>query len=216
MKQLVIVGAGGCGRELFFLAKESLGYGTDFVIKGFIDDNIYALDGFDNYPPLLGKIEDYIPEHDDVFSCAMGNVRPKKKCVDIIQGKGGTFINIIHKSAVIRENSTLGLGCIICDGVFISCDVQIGDFVTVQRVADFGHDVKIGNFCQFNANTFMGGGAKAGSMVTVHTGAIITPGIEVGDNCTINAASVVIRNVKNGQTVFGIPAKPLLVPQINK
>lgn len=212
MKHLVIIGAGGCGRELYFLAKESLGYGEEFEIKGFIDDNINALDGFEEYPPVLGTIHDYTPEEDDVFACALGNVKPKKKCVDIILSRGGKFINIIHKTATIRENSKIGKGCVICDGVFISCDVQIGDFVTIQRVGNFGHDVKIGNFCQFNSNAYMGGESEVGSMVTVHTGAIITPRIKVGDNCTVNAASVVIRNVKDGQTVFGVPAKPLLIP----
>lgn len=212
MKSLVIIGAGGCGRELYFLAKESLGYGEEFVIKGFIDDNIYALDGFDGYPPMLGTVGDYIPEEDDVFTCGLGNVAPKKKCVEIILSRGGKFINIIHKTATVRENSTLGIGCIICDGVFISCDVRIGDFVTIQRMSNFGHDVRIGSFCQFNSNSYMGGGAEVGDMVTVHTGAIITPGKKVSDFCTVNAASVVIRNVKEGQTVFGSPAKPLLIP----
>lgn len=212
MKNLVIIGAGGCGRELFFLAKEAYGYGEDFIIKGFIDDNLNALDGFDGYPPILGSIGDYYPEEEDVFSCGLGNVIPKKKSVDIIFSRGGVFINIIHKTATVRENSTLGVGCVICDGVFISCNVKIGDFVTIQRMSNFGHDVRIGSFCQFNSNSYMGGGAEAGNMVTIHTGAIITPGKKVADNCTVNAASVVIRNVKEGQTVFGSPAKPLLIP----
>ena len=212
MKQLVIIGAGGCGRELYFLAKESLGYGDDFIIKGFIDDNINALDGFEGYLPVLGTVNGYNPEPDDVFACGVGNVIPKKICVDKILSRGGVFISIIHKTATVRENSTLGIGCVICDGVFISCDVRIGDFVTIQRMSNFGHDVKIGSFCQFNSNSYMGGGAEAGNMVTVHTGAIITPGRIVADNCTVNAASVVIRNVKEGQTVFGSPAQPLFVP----
>lgn len=212
MKKLVIVGAGGCGRELFFLSKESIGYGEDFSIKGFIDDNINALDGFEGYPPMLGTVNDYTPEVDDVFACGLGNVAPKKECVEKILSRGGRFVNIIHKTATIRENSSLGEGCVICDGVFISCDVKIGDFVTIQRMSNFGHDVRIGNFCQFNSNTYMGGAAEAGNMVTVHTGVIITPGKKVGDYCTVNAASVVIRSVKDGQTVFGNPAKPLLIP----
>lgn len=48
MKQLIIIGAGGMGRTLYSNALESVGYGESFTIKGFIDDNLHALDNFKN------------------------------------------------------------------------------------------------------------------------------------------------------------------------
>lgn len=50
MKYLVVVGAGGMGRTMFDLARESVGYETEFIVKGFIDDNISALDDFLDIP----------------------------------------------------------------------------------------------------------------------------------------------------------------------
>ena len=35
MKNLLIIGARGFGREIYNLALESIGYGTEFTIKGF-------------------------------------------------------------------------------------------------------------------------------------------------------------------------------------
>lgn len=52
MKDLIIIGAGGMGRTMYDLARESLGYGIEFQIKGFIDDKISALNGFVGYPPM--------------------------------------------------------------------------------------------------------------------------------------------------------------------
>ena len=43
MKNLIIIAAGGMGRTLYDMARESLGFATEFVIKGFIDDNLSAL-----------------------------------------------------------------------------------------------------------------------------------------------------------------------------
>ena len=40
MKNLIIIAAGGMGRTLYDMARESLGFATEFVIKGFIDDNL--------------------------------------------------------------------------------------------------------------------------------------------------------------------------------
>ena len=46
MKHLVIVGAGGFGREMFGAAREAIGFGNEFDIKGFLDAKPTALDGF--------------------------------------------------------------------------------------------------------------------------------------------------------------------------
>ena len=79
MKNLIIIGAGGMGRTMFDLAKESIGYGSEFQIVGFIDDNLDALSGFENYPPVLGTIKDYTPKDNDVFVCSIGGHSRKKQ-----------------------------------------------------------------------------------------------------------------------------------------
>ena len=104
MKNLIIIGARGYGREIFHFAKESIGYGTDFIIKGFLDDNSDALDGYDGYPPILDSVEDYGIEEDDVFTCALGDVNYKRKYVNLILSKGGEFINIIQSKERLLSN----------------------------------------------------------------------------------------------------------------
>ena len=64
MKQLIIIGAGGMGRVMYDMARESIGYQTQYTIKGYIDDNIHSLDSFNNFPPILGTIAEYIPQID--------------------------------------------------------------------------------------------------------------------------------------------------------
>ena len=61
MKNLIIIGAGGMGRTVYDNALESVGYGETFVVKGFIDDDLQALDGFPNYPPIIDTIRNYQP-----------------------------------------------------------------------------------------------------------------------------------------------------------
>ena len=68
MKHLIIIGAGGMGRTLFDIARESMGYGEIFDIKGYLDDNTHALDNYDNYPPVIGTIAGYDIQKDDVFT----------------------------------------------------------------------------------------------------------------------------------------------------
>lgn len=209
MKHLIIIGAGGYGREVYSVARESIGYGEDFNIKGYLDDNVKALQGFLNYPPIIDTIEDYEPQQGDLFICAIGNPTIKKHCVEVLLKKRATFTTLIHKEAHISMNTQIGIGCIICRDAILSCDVSVGDFVTFQSYATIGHDAKIGNFCQFNSFSFMGGGAEVGNNTTMNVGAILHPYKKIGNNCVVGAGSVVIKNIKDGNTVYGNPAKIL-------
>ena len=216
MKNLVIIGAGGFGREIFCSARESIGYEEDFVIKGFIDDNIHVLDDFNNYAPMLGTIADYQPEENDVFVSAIGTVPTRKKVSEIIMIRGGDLYTLIHKTAYISQNVTIGKGCMILAGVRIHCDATIGDYVVMQPNAIIGHDVNIGKWSLINAMADCGGMSKIGECVTIHTSAFVLPLGVVEDGATVGAGSVAMRKVKAGQTVFGVPAKPVITPEMMK
>ena len=215
MKNLIIIGAGGYGREIFDFAHDSKGYGTEFCIKGFIDENPNALDGYMGYPPIFGKVSEYIPQKDDVFICAIGSVKPKKKVCEIILSKGGEFITLISNRAYVSSNNThIGKGCLICPESRVHCDVTIGDFVTLQPNAVLGHDVKVGNWCHINDYADCGGATQIEDEVTVHTHSFILPGFKVGRGATIGAGSIVVRNVKENAVMFGNPARPLPLPKV--
>ena len=209
MKNLLIIGARGFGREVYNTALESIGYGEEYTVKGFLDDKSDALDGYEDYPPIIGPVENYIIEKNDVFICALGDVHYKKKYADIILSKGGEFINLIHNKAFISKNVKIGKGCIFCIHSSVSCDVTMGDFVTFQSFSVAGHDVTIGNYVQINAHSFMGGFVQLGDMTTLHTGAIVHPHVRIETGAIVGAGSVAIRKVKADTTVFGIPARKL-------
>ena len=139
MKNLIIVGAGGMGRSFFDIAINCIGYMVEFRIKGFLDDNIHQLDTFENYPPVLGTIVDYIPEMDDVFTCSIGNVATKKNCCSKILQKGGKFITLVSKNAVVGKNAKIGEGAIIAPYAILGTDCLIGKNVLVQSFAVIGH-----------------------------------------------------------------------------
>ena len=206
MKNLLIIGARGFGREIYNLALESIGYGTEFTIKGFLDDKKEVLDGYDGYPSIISSVENYAVQSDDVFICALGDVIYKKHYVDILQAKKAHFINLIHRSATIGKNTNMGIGCIICRNVNISCDVTIAYFVTFQPFVTIGHDAIIGSFCHLNTYSFMGGFSQLENMVTLHTGAILLPHVKVEEGAVVGASSVAVRKVKSGTTVYGNPA----------
>lgn len=206
MKHLLIIGAGGFGREIFNMAPSCRGYGVDWDVKGFLDDTPDPLGGCGGYAPVVGKIHGYEPQPDDVFLCAIGSVQGKRECVETILAKGGEFISLIHKSVTFGRNCTVGRGCIMEMECRISCDISIGDFATIQDQCMFGHDVQVGAWCHLHPRVFLGGHAKLQEAVHIGYGAFIHPGKTVGANATVAAGAYVFRNVKPGTTVIGNPA----------
>lgn len=208
MKHLIIIGAGGMGRTMFDLARESYGYETEFVVKGFIDDNLDALAGFKNYPPIIGTIANYMPCENDVFVCSIGG-RSRKACIEQLLAKRAEFIPLIHRTARIGTNVRMGKGNLIGAFTTIAADAQIGDYNFIQSLTIIGHDVKIGDWNRIDSQVMMVGATTIGNRNMIHTGAMINHNVHIGDDCTIGACSFVTMDVDSGSTLFSSPARRL-------
>lgn len=208
MKNLIIIGAGGMGRTLYSNALECKGYNKTFTIKGFIDDNIHALDNYRNYPKILSKISGYSPEIDDVFVCSIGG-EDRKKCMELMLGKGAEFINLIHKDAKLLNNASIGKGNFIGAFSIIGNDVKIGNYNIIQSFTVVGHDAAIGDYNRIDTHVTCVGGIKICNEVTIHTGAVINHKVILENKAKVGANSFVIRKVKQGETVLGVPAKKI-------
>lgn len=206
MKQLIIIGAGGMGRTVCSNALESVGYGETFIVKGFIDDDINALNGFPNYPPLLGTIKDYIPEENDVFVSSIGGAS-RRPCMEEIISRGGEFMELIHKTARIYTNAKLGKGNFIGAYSVIGNDAVIGNYNMIQSYTVIGHDAHIGSWNRIDTHVTCVGGIVIEDDVNIYTGSVINNKVIVESGANVGALSFVIRKVKAGTTVMGNPAK---------
>lgn len=209
MKNLIIIGARGYGRIVYNIAIDCIQHGGEFRIKGFLDDDSTALDGFEGYPIILSSVEQYEIQEDDIFICALGESKFKKKYAEIILNKGGWFISLISPKAYIQTNVKMGVGCVIGNMATIACDTTLGDFVTVLGYADIGHDVSIGSWSHIGAYSFLGGFSSVGENCMLQTGAKLIPHKKIEDNAYVGIGSVVMKNVRRDTKVIGYPAKKI-------
>ena len=209
MKRLVIVGAGGFGREMFAAAREAFGYGEDFIVAGFLDDNPHALDGFSGYPQILGSLSDYEFCEDDVFIAAVGSIPVRRKIVAQIEARGGSFATIIHRSAVIGPNVAVGEGSFIAPNVSLTADVVVGKHTSVFHNTSIGHDTVVGDFAHIYAQCSVGGSVRIASGVNIYPGSVVTPRRKVCEDAVVGALSAVFADVPPRVTVLGNPAAPL-------
>lgn len=207
MKQdLIIINAGPFGREVFTWAEQAIQQGAKFAIKGFLDDRPDLLRGLDRYGPILSSVEQYAPEPNDVFLCAVGEPITKRDYCNQILKKGGSFTTLIHPTAVIGPSVRIGAGSILCPFTQLSCDIEIGRFVTVGTFSCVGHDTTIGDYCQISDHCSINGRAAVNEGVFLGSHAVILPDARIGDWAFIGAGSVVLKRVKPNTKVFGNPA----------
>lgn len=209
MKQLVIIGAGGFGREVSEIAKNCKGYGTVFFIKGFIDDDINALDNFDNYPKIISTIKEYNVVENDVFICAIGSLKTASLLTNLMLNKNAIFFNLVHNDSEIRKNVKMGIGIIVGSGTIISTDVKIGDFTQIMSNCIIGHDTIIEDFCRIGDMVFIGGNSKIKSTTFIAVNSTILENISIAESSIIGAGSVLIKSIKHTGTYFGNPAKKI-------
>lgn len=210
-KSLVIVGAGGFGREVYEWAVQSFDFNREWRWKGFLDDNPRALAGKDYPGGVISGIDSYEAESGDYFLCAVGKPGLKKELAGKMLDKGVRPAGLIHPSVVIGRNVVMGSGVILCPRVVLTCDIVLGDFVTLNVGTAVGHDARIGSYSQSSSFCDLTGYTKLGEEVFLGSHASVLPSVTVGDRAVIGAGAVVLRNVPSGQTVFGVPARVLKV-----
>ena len=104
MKRLIIVGAGGLGREVYTWTEAHPDCGCLWEIAGFLDDNPAALDRFDYPVGILAAVVDYAPQPNDLFLCAIGSPSIKRRVCGKLLGSGAEFISLVHPTAVIGSS----------------------------------------------------------------------------------------------------------------
>lgn len=207
MKDIIIVGAGGFGREAVEIINAINKVKLTWRIKGFIDDNLQALDKVRCKYSIIGTICDWTPSKDETFVIGIASPKTKEKVATSLLDRGAKFTTLIHPAALISEEAVIGEGSVIGGRSSIGDCAEIGKFVNVAG-SMVGQDSVIGDFSTTTgfANIVS---AKLGKGVMVGSHAVILNRIKVGDYSVVGTGSIVVRNVKADTKVFGYPAKTI-------
>lgn len=204
VQKVVIVGAGGLGRELFsYLSLEP----EKYDVIGFIDDNLNALDGYKYPVGIIDSISAYERVKDVKLLNAVMSPVAKEKIVNQLKNRNHIFISYVSPQSVIGCNVSFGEGCVITPNCIVTADVSVGDFVFLNTGTTLGHDVSIEDFVSINGKVEICGNVAIGSFCLIGGRAIILPGKTIVAGTMVGAGSVVVANIRKPMTVFGNPAK---------
>jgi sugar O-acyltransferase (sialic acid O-acetyltransferase NeuD family) len=213
MKKLLILGAGGLGRETCQWALDIQKQNKVWDSIAFLDDDRQALDKYGRSGEIVGTIKDYKPQPGEEVVCAIGNALVKNEIFEALTARGAVFTSIIHPTVVLSDRFTIGKDVIVGPGSVISTDAVISDCCVVNTLAVVGHDVVLEKGCIVSDFCDLMGFSYLEELVFLGSGAKILPSVRIGRNARVGTGSVVIRKVKADTTVFGNPAKVIYSPK---
>jgi len=205
-KKIYILGAGAMAREVFSIYKD---LGKSDMIFGFIEENcrrkgvkIYGKPIYDS--SIIGDLA--IDE--TLLICAIGSPK-RKRWVNELENRGFNFDTVIHPTASIGLSVNIGTGCIICQNVVLTCDIEIGKHTIVNVGSTISHDCRIGNFVTISPGVNIGGRVIIEEECFIGIGAKIKNDVKIGKGCFIGAGAVVVDDIPKNTLAIGVPAKPI-------
>ena len=207
MKKVLIINGNGFGRTVASLAESDAAFGVDWTLDGFLDDRESCNMSGEKYWRVIGSPLTHQYQNNEIIVAALGDPYQRERYTRNLDAQGADFMNLtpdLHRA----QGVSIAGGGIFERNTVIGADSHLGRFIIMHAFSVVGHDVSIKDFTTIGSFVFIGGHVQIGSYVMIYPHASILPGVKIGNGAKIGAGSVVIRDVPEGATVMGNPAKP--------
>ena len=211
MKDLIIFGASGFGREVAWVVERINKANLTWNLLGFMDDDDSIQDSVINGYKVLGKTGDVKEYPDAFFVCAVGASRVREKIIKNMKmvNPNIKFGTVIDPSVEISDLVKIGEGTIICAHTIITVNISIGNHVIINLDCTIGHDAILNDFVTLYPSVNVSGITNIGHAVELGTGMQIIQGKCIGDYSIVGAGAVVVKDIPEKCTAVGSPAKPI-------
>jgi sugar O-acyltransferase (sialic acid O-acetyltransferase NeuD family) len=210
LRPLVIIGAGGFGREVVDVVDAVNAGSPTFELLGFLDDGDVRRDLLERIGvPLLGHTS-MLERLDAEYVIGIGAGDPRRRIDGLADVWGRRAAVLRHPAATVGRDVVLGDGAIIAAGARITTHIALGRHVHININCTIGHDTVVHDHATLFGGAVVGGGCTIGPGATVGSGAVILPGVRVGENAVVGAGAIVVRDVAPDGIVVAAAARPSL------
>ena len=205
-KRILIVGAGGFGREVLLWARDAWP-SQSALIAGFLSADPERLNGQAAPLPILSDPATFEPQPGDALLLAIGIPEARRRVAESLLSKGAEFLTLIHPTAIVAPSATIGTGSILCPFSIVSDSAKVGRFALLNYHASLGHDASAGDYAALSPYATLGGAARIGDDVFMGMHASVGPGKPVGARSKVSANSCALANAPADVIVFGVPGR---------
>lgn len=208
---VLIWGGGGHGKVVADVARA-----CGFSVRGFIDAD----------PAKLGVVvepggasvvtlqEDFVGslEREDrgaaaPVALAVGDNTARQRCASRVPDD--LLVTLVHPSAMVSPSAHIGSGTVVFPTAVVNAAAEVGKGCILNTGAVVEHDCRVGAAAHVSPGAVLAGGVTVGTRSWIGAGAVVLPGVVIGEDVTVGAGAVVLRDVPDGVTVVGNPARQL-------
>lgn len=210
---LVIIGAGGFGREVLDLVNDincRLGDSEpdrfDFI--GFIDDGQPDMNRLSRIGArYIGPTSSFghLPEGCK-YSIGIGSGTVRRKLDKAASAAGLEPATLIHRSATFGADVRIAPGAVVCAHVSVTTNVSIGRHAHINLNSTIGHDAVLADYSTINPLCAISGEVTVEDEAMVGTNSAINQGLRIGRGSIVGSGSAVTKNVDDYTLVAGVPA----------
>lgn len=208
---LIILGMSGNAYDILDIIEAINRERETWHVAGFLDDSAPTgsqLHGL----PALGKLADAGHFDGHWLINAIGSDRSYRRRPDFIAATGlprDRFATLVHPAAQVSRRAELGCGVCVNYGTSIAGSVVLGDHVSLGPLCIVGHDTVIEDYAVLAPGAVISGFVRLGSASYIGAGAAIRQKVRIGAGALVGLGSAVVRDVPEGATVAGNPARIL-------
>ena len=184
-----------------------------YALAGYLVSDPDSPGRYDDLESIVGAIDDLYEGRLGIDAIAIGIGTPSTR-FSIGQRLTSelpaiTMPTLVHPSVAMDATScTLERGVIVTAGAIVTVNVTVRDYALINRGSNIGHEAIVGAGVVINPLASISGGVVIGDRTLVGTAATVLQYINVGSDVSVSAGAVVTKDVLDGTTVTGVPARP--------
>jgi sugar O-acyltransferase (sialic acid O-acetyltransferase NeuD family) len=210
LKSLVIIGAGGHGREVLDVVDAINTVEPTFNVIGFLADRDGVHEPLTRRPVRILGPTSLLETLDADYIVAIGNPTARAEIDQRCMSMGLSTPVLIHPAASVGSDVHLGPGSVVMAGARITTNLVAGRSLQVNINATISHDARFGDYVTISPGCNISGNVGLGDSVYLGTGCVIIPGVRIGAKTIVGAGAVVTNDLPSDVTAVGVPAKPLV------
>lgn len=212
MGSIVVIGAGGFGREVVDVieAINALGQpGISWEVVAFLDDGNPDQRTLAPYGVPVRPVSflDSLPA-DVEYVIGIGSPSVRRD-LDMRFRQERRSPVLLHPSATMGRAVSIQPGTVVCAGVRLTNNISLGRHVHVNINSTIGHDARLDDYVTVSPLVAVSGNVHCETEVMLGTGVTLNPGITVGAGATVGSGAAALRDVPPGAVAVGVPAKAL-------
>jgi sugar O-acyltransferase (sialic acid O-acetyltransferase NeuD family) len=209
-RELIVIGAGGFGRETIEAVRALNATGAHWRLAGYLDDEPERHGTVIDGVPVLGGIKelDHMPDASVVVCTARpGDYVSRPRIVDTLGIAPERYATIIHPSASVSVTSRVGPGSVLLAQTVLTAAVTVGSHVAIMPHVTLTHDDFIADFATVASGVCLGGNVRVGRCAYVGAGALVREDRSIGSCALVGMGAIVTRDIPPQEVWAGVPAR---------